>query len=264
VTDRSGLGAEIPIASIIGEQQSAAYAQGCLTPGEGKVTLGTSGTSNVNTGREIKLTAGTYPLVLWRRGEDRIYCLEGMVITAGAVFEWLAGVGVLDDAAGAAVAAATVPDTHGVSFLPALQGLGSPHSLPERHGAYAGLTLGASAAHLVRAAMEGVAFRIREMFDQVYEDSGLTQPEHLRVDGGAAANDLLMQIQADVLGRPVERMAPIEATAFGAALLAGEACGLWEPWIAPQMRRVDRVFEPQWSEDERERRFNSWRDVWQL
>jgi glycerol kinase len=264
LTSRQAFGAEIPIGAIIGDQQSAAYGQGCLKPGDGKVTFGTSATCDVNTGHEIKIAAGSYPLVLWRRGEDKTYCVEGMVITAGAVFDWLAGLGVLESAAAAADVAASVPDAHGVFFLPALQGLGSPHSLPQRHGAFEGLTLGASAPHLVRAAMEGVAFRVREMLDRVYEDCGLTQPDVLRVDGGAASNDVMMQIQANILGRPVERMMPLEATAFGAALLAGEACGVWEPWTTASMRRVGSVFEPQWKEEEREERFAGWRKAWQL
>jgi len=257
-------GAEIPMGAIVGDQQSAAYAQGCFNPGDGKVTFGTSATCNVNTGKEIKLAAGSYPLVLWRRGEDKIYCLEGMVITAGAVFDWLSGLGIMESAEAAADMASSVPDSHGVFFLPALQGLGSPHSLPQRHGTFEGLTLGATASHLVKAAMEGVAFRVCEMLDRVYEDSGLVQPEILRVDGGVAANDVMMQIQANVLGRPVERMEPLDATAFGAALLAGEACGIWDPWTTIKMRKTDRLFEPQWNQDEREERFSKWRDAWQL
>ncbi len=263
-TSAKVFGAEVPIGAVIGDQQSAVYAQGCLNPGEGKVSYGTSGTTNVNTGAEIKLTSGTYPLVLWRRGETTAFCMEGMVITAGAVFKWLVKLGVLKSLQDAADAASSVPDSQGVSFLPALQGLGTPYSLPERHGAFEGLTLGVSAPHLVRAAMEGVAFRVREMQDRLYEESGLKRPETLKVDGGAAGNDVLMQIQANTLGRPVERMTPVEATAFGAALLAGEGCGVWEPWTSSELRKVERVFEPQWSEDEREERFTRWRQAFGL
>jgi len=139
-TSRKVFDAEVPIGAIIGDQQSAAYAQGCLKPGEGKVTYGTSATSNVNTGSEIKLTSGTYPLVYWRRGQNKAFCLEGMVITAGVIFKWLVELGVLERISAAADMAASVSDTHGVHFLPALQGLGSPYSLPERHGAFEGLT----------------------------------------------------------------------------------------------------------------------------
>jgi glycerol kinase len=255
----------ISIGAIIGDQQSAAYGQGCLVPGEGKVTFGTSGTCNINTGQEIMvsaLLAGAYPLVLWRRAGETVYCLEGMVITAGAVFEWLArGLGLIENPAASASMAAKFPDSHGVYFLPALQGLGSPHAQPERHAFFGGLTSGAQAPHFVRAAMEGVAFRVREMLDRLYEDPGLARPALLKVDGGAAANDLLMQIQANVLGCPVERMNPTEATAYGAALLAGEACGIWDEGMARDLRQVDRVFESQWSEDERQSRFSTWRQA---
>ncbi|MBW2091317.1 MAG: glycerol kinase [Deltaproteobacteria bacterium] len=264
LTSRKVFGAEVPIGAIIGDQQSAVYAQGGLNPGLGKVTYGTSATTDVNTGSEIKLTAGTYPLVLWRRGETTAFCLEGMVITAGAVFKWLVELGVMKSLADAADMAASVSDPNGVFFLPALQGLGTPYSLPERRGAFEGLTLGATAPHLVRAAIEGVAFRVREMQDRLYKESGLTRPEVLRVDGRAAENDVLMQIQANVLGCPVERMKPLDATAFGTALLAGEGCGVWEPWTTFGLRQVDRVFEPQWKEDEREERFTTWRQVWRL
>ena len=264
MTDKEAFGAEVPISAIIGDQQGAAYAQGCLRPGDAKVTYGTSATCNVNTGHELKLASGTYPLVLWRRGEVRTYCLEGMVITAGAVFNWLTELGLIQSPEAAADVAASVPDCHGASFLPALQGLGTPHSLPLRYGAFEGLTRGVLAPHLVRSAMEGVAFRVREMLDKLYEESLLPRPDVLRVDGGASANDVLMQIQADVLGQPVERMNPIEATAFGAALLAGEACGVWEPFSTADLRKIDWVFEPRWSEDEREERFSNWRRVFNL
>ncbi|MBW2622928.1 MAG: glycerol kinase, partial [Deltaproteobacteria bacterium] len=161
-TSVEGLGAEVPIGAIIGDQQSAVYGQGCHKPGEGKVTFGTSGTGNINTGPDIKLAAGTYPLILWRRGGELTYCMEGMVITAGAIFDWLAhGLGILPDVSSAAEVASSVSDTQGVAFLPALQGLGSPRNQPDRHGLISGLTRGATSAHIVRAAMEGVAFRIR-------------------------------------------------------------------------------------------------------
>lgn len=260
MTSVEGLGAEAPIGAIIGDQQSAVYGQGCHKPGEGKVSFGTSGTGNINTGPDIKLAAGTYPLILWRREGELTYCIEGMIITAGAIFDWLAhGLGILPDASAAAEAASSVSDSHGVAFLPALQGLGSPHNQPDRHGLISGLTRGSTSAHVVRAAMEGVAFRIREMVDRMYIDSDLPRPQSLRVDGGAAANDVLMQIQANALGYPVERMEPLEATAYGAALLAGEACGVWEPFSTSGMRTIDRVFDPEWKKDECEERFTAWR-----
>lgn len=264
LTSSRTFGAEIPIGAIIGDQQSATYAQGCLEPGQGKITFGTSGTCDINTGSKLKMAQGSYPLVLWRRGDQWAYCLEGMVFTAGAVFDWLTRLGMIEKPADAAAVAAEVEDSHGVFFLPSLEGLGSPYFDPDRHAMFGGLTLGATPAHCVRAAMEGVAFRVREMVDRLYLDAGLQQPEVLRVDGGAAANDVLMQLQANIMGRPVERIRPLEATAYGAALLAGEGVGVWEPWSTANLRRTDRVFEPQWDDDQREERFRRWKEACQL
>lgn len=225
-TDPDLLGAKIPIGAIIGDQQSALYAQACLEVGMAKISYGTSGTCNVNTGSRLKRAVGAYPSVAWTRGGEKTFLLEGMVITAGAVFSWLTRLGILDTSSQAASFGNTTTDAHGVSFLPALQGLGTPHSTHDRFGAFEGLTLATSKEHIVSAAIEGVAFRIREMVDQIYRDSALPRPDTLRVDGGAAENDLLMQIQSNVMGCPIERMKPTEATAYGAALLAGEACGI--------------------------------------
>lgn len=258
------LGAKIPIGAIIGDQQSATYAQACLDPGEAKVTYGTSGTCDVNSGPELKLAAGAYPVVAWTRGGERTFLVEGMVITAGAVFSWLSNLGILQSPADATSCGSRVTDTGGVSFLPALQGLGTPHSLHDRFGAFNGLTLSTGKEHITRAAVEGVAFRIREMVDQIFKDSALPQSGTLRVDGGATQNDLLMQIQANVLGCAVERMEPVEATAYGTALLAGEACQIWEPFSSTKLRRVDKTFEPQWSDTERADRFGQWKTVFGL
>jgi len=259
-TARSVFGAEVTIGAIIGDQQCAAIAQGCRKPGEGKTTYGTSASFDVYTGSEIIGVQGTYPLVLIRQNGETSYCIEGMVITAGAVFDWLAhGLGALDNPAQADALAASVEDTHGVYMLPALQGLGAPYLDPRRSALIGGLTRGATKAHVARAAMEGIAFRVREMLDRIYQDSGLPRPSILAADGGVSANDLFMQIQADTLGQPVERMAPIEATAFGAAILAGQAEGVWGPDAVDQLRKIDRTFEPTWSAEEREERFNNWR-----
>ena len=255
-------GTEIPLCAIVADQQSATIAQACTAPGECKVTFGTSGTCDVNTGADIMAAQGTYPLVLARLNGTTTFCIEGMVQTAGAVFDWLAGgLGIMNSAAEAAALAATVEDSHGVFVLPAFQGLGSPYGDPTRHALIGGLTRGATRAHVVRAAMEGVAFRVREMVDRVYLDTELPRPDVLRVDGGAAANDTFMQIQADVLGQPVERMDPLEATAFGAALLAGQHVGLWGSDAATELRRVGATVNPSWSADERDARLAAWREA---
>ena len=130
---------------------------------------------------------------------------------------------------------------------------------PERRAVFGGLYLGATSAHFVRAAMEGVAFRVRQMVDQIYLDADVPRPDALRADGGAAANDVLMQLHADITGFPVECANPLEATAYGAAMLAGEACGIWEPWSTAGLSKSDRIFEPKWSEDQREERYHIWK-----
>lgn len=262
-TDPKLFGAKIPIGAIIGDQQSALYGQACLEPGMAKISFGTSGTCDVNSGGELKLATGAYPSVAWTRDGEKTFLVEGMVITAGAVFGWLTQLGILDSPSQASLLGENT-GANGVSFLPALQGLGTPHNNNDRFGAFEGLTLSTSKRHIVGAAIEGVAFRVREMVDQIYLDSELPRPDNLRVDGGATENDLLMQLQANVLGCAIERMDPTEATAYGVALLAGEACGIWEPDSSARLHRVDKTFEPQWSESEREERFEHWKSVFGL
>ncbi|MBT4265727.1 MAG: glycerol kinase [Deltaproteobacteria bacterium] len=263
-TSADVFGAEVPIGAIIGDQQSAGYGQCCLEPGEAKITFGTSGTCNVNTGQEIKMTTGTYPLVFWSREGERTFCLEGMIITAGAVFSWLSEMDILESPEQAQAVAETVDSSDGVYFLPALQGLGSPHDMYDRFGAVEGLTRATTKGHLVRAAMEGVAFRAKEMLDTIYAESGLPRPKTIKVDGGASTNDALMQILADILGMGVERMTPTEATAYGAALLAGEACGLWDKNSPKKLRRIDTVFNPKWDENQRNDLFQKWKAAFGL
>jgi glycerol kinase len=254
-------GAQTMIGAIVADQQSAMIAQGCNKIGLGKVTYGTSGTIDINTGAELKLAGGAYPMVLRNQGEQIEYLLEGMVITAGAMFDWLAdGLELIKNPQETAAIAASVPDSGGVFVLPALHGLGSPYGNPEQRAVIGGLSRATTKGHVVRAAFEGVASRVREAFDQVYvEAPELERPESLRVDGGATRNDLLMQIQADILGLPVERHAVAEATALGAAICAGETAGMWDAEIGASLRQVDRTFEPQWSDDQRESFFDNWR-----
>jgi glycerol kinase len=263
-TDPGLLGAEVPIGSIIGDQQSALYGQGCVSPGMMKISYGTSAICNVNSGPEIKCPTGTYAFPAWTRDGVKTFLVEGIVITAGAVFDWLTRLGILDTIEQAASLAMEAKGTKGVSFLPALQGLGSPHNAFDRFGAFEGLTLGASKSHVVRAAIEGVTFRVREVVDSIYTNTGLPRPHIMRVDGGATENELLMQTQANVLGCTIEKMLPGEATAYGAALLAGEACGVWEPDCSRRLRRVERTWEPQWSNTERDGRFDRWKQAFGL
>ncbi len=259
-TTSATFGAETMIGAIVADQQSAMIAQGCNKVGLGKVTYGTSGTIDIHTGTEMRLADGAYPMVLRNQGEHVEYLLEGMVITAGAMFDWLAGgLELVRDPSEATAIAGTVADSAGVFVLPALQGLGTPHGNPDQRALIGGLSRASTRGHVVRAAFEGVASRIREALDHICLDApDLGRPTSLRVDGGATSSDLLMQIQADILGFPVERHAVAEATSLGAAICAGETAGLWDAEVGASLRKVDRTFEPKWSADQREGFFENW------
>ena len=188
------------------------------------------------------------------------YALEGSIFIAGAAVQWLRdGLGLIATAAESEAVAASVPASDGVYLVPAFVGLGAPHWDPQARGAIVGITRGTTRAHLVRAALEAIAFQTRDVIDAMEAESGVSLPE-LRVDGGAAANNLLMQIQADMLGRPVVRPAVTETTALGAAYLAGLAVGFWrgQDELAANWR-VDKRFEPRLPADEREALYAGWK-----
>lgn len=259
-TSRDVLGAEVAIAAVVADQQSALIGHGCEAPGAGKVTYGTSGTLNVSTGSELKFVNMTIPpFVLSSVGGQTQFCLEGMVITAGSAFDWLRRTfGIADHAAIERLAAET-PDAAGAWFLPSLQGLGAPHGDFTRKGAIGGLTTATTTGHIVRAAIEGLACRVREAFDAVYDGAGLSRPETLRVDGGMTNSDAVMQAQADILGLPVARHALREATAAGAAICAARGVGLLGPDEVAGFPAYDRTYEPRVSADEAAARFNGWK-----
>jgi glycerol kinase len=252
----------VPIASLVGDQQSAMMGQLRLAPGEAKITYGTSAMVDVNAGAEPLFgTMGAYPLVLWQRDGVATFCLEGTAITAGAAITWLRdGLGVIATPEESQTVAASVPDAGGVWAIPAFQGLGTPYMDTAARAAIGGLSRGATRAHVVRAMLEGIAWRCREVFDALRNDTPHPVPKTLRVDGGAAANDVLLHLQADALGLPVERPAVLQAGALGAAYLAGLAVGVWRSTdeVAGAWRR-ERVFEPRLGADERETRFAAWR-----
>jgi glycerol kinase len=258
-SDTTVFGAERPIAGLLADQQAAAVAQGCLQPGLAKVSYGTSATVDCNTGAAMKLAAGCYPMVLFKRASTRTFCIEGMVNTAGAMIDWaIDGLGIAASAAGLSALAASVDDSGGAFVLPALQGLGTPHVDAARRALIGGLTRATSRAQIARAVLEGIAWRVREACDAIalaLDDVAFDTT--LRADGGASRSDSLLQLQADTLGAPVERLALAEATALGAATGAACGIGLW-PLDDPTRRRVDAVFEPRWSDDEREGRFADW------
>jgi glycerol kinase len=252
----------MPIAALIGDQQAAMMGELCVAPGSMKVTYGTAAMLDLNTGDEaVWSAAGAYPLVLWQRDGRRTLCLEGTAITAGAAVTWLRdGLGLVASPGDADTLAAAVPDAGGVWAVPAFQGLGTPYMDTTARAVIGGLSRASTRAHVVRALLEGIAWRCREAFDALAAASPHARPARLRADGGAARSDVLLQAQADALGIPVERAPVLEAAAVGAAYLAGLATGVWASTAALETAwRPARVFEPSLAEAERETRFARWR-----
>jgi glycerol kinase len=252
-------GRQVPITGILGDQQAALFGQACFARGTAKNTYGTGCFVLMNTGG-----APTYSkhrlvsTIAWDRGR-RTYALEGSVFVAGAVVQWLRdGLGVIASAQEIEVLAASVPDTAGVHFVPAFTGLGAPYWDPEARGAIVGLTRGVTRAHIARAALEAIAFQSSDVLAAMERDAGAPLIE-LRVDGGASANNLLMQFQADLLGVPVVRPIVTETTALGAAYLAGLGAGFWssEEEVAANWR-IERRFTPMRSRDWAQQRIDGW------
>ncbi|HEV8479350.1 MAG TPA: glycerol kinase GlpK [Candidatus Eisenbacteria bacterium] len=255
-----GLRDGIPILGIAGDQQAALYGQGCFAAGQAKNTYGTGCFLLLQTGdtRPTSKHGLLTTLACDARGGPT-YALEGAVFIAGAVVQWLRdGMGIVGRAAESEKLARSVPDTLGTVLVPAFVGLGAPYWRPDARGAWLGLTRGVTRAHLVRAALESIAFQTRDVVDAMVADSG-RRLSALRVDGGAAANDFLMQFQADVLGRPIQRPKMLETTALGAAALAARAAGLWPSGRAPGATgAIDRVFRPRVSRRQREEMVAHW------
>jgi len=253
-------GAPIPIAAAIGDQQAALFGQNCFHPGTSKITYGTGCFLLLNTGaRAASSQHGLLTTVAWKRNQETVYCLEGSVFIAGAVVQWLRdGLGLIASAPEVSSLAASVSDSGGVYFVPAFVGLGAPYWNPYARGAILGLTRGTRRAHIARAAIESIAYQARAVLDAMRQDSGLSLRD-VRVDGGAAANNLLLQFQADLLGVPVRRPAVLETTALGAAYLAGLAVGYWKD--AAEMAAnwaLDREFLPAMPLEQREKLYRGW------
>ena len=239
-------GIDVPIAGVAGDQQAALFGQACHSSGLAKNTYGTGCFLLMNTGRNaVTSTNNLLTTVAWQRDGATDYALEGSVFIGGAVVQWLRdGLKIIGAAAEIEALAASVPDNGGVYLVPAFAGLGAPHWDAYARGAMFGLTRGATSAHIARAALEAIAFQNVDVLNAMQTDAGITLTE-LRVDGGAAANNLLMQIQADILGVPVVRPRVLETTALGAGYLAGLAVGYWKDAADVAANwRVDRVFEP--------------------
>ncbi len=266
----SVLGAPVPIAGIAGDQQAALFGQGCHKAGMAKNTYGTGCFMLLHTGERavasanglITTAAAQLGHARDARDADKEYALEGSVFIAGAVVQWLRDeMRFYMSRAEIAALAASVPDNSGVYLVPAFTGLGAPHWDPLARGAIVGLTRGTGRAHIARAALESIAYQSADVLDAMQKDSGEKLKE-LRVDGGAAANDLLMQFQADILGVPVVRPKVLETTALGAAYLAGLASGLWPSREALAAHwEVDRRFEPQMNPAHATDLLTQWREA---
>ena len=256
----AGVLSGVPIAGVAGDQHAALFGQICTEPGAVKCTYGTGSFMLLNTGdKPVPSRNKLVTTVAWRIGYRTEYALEGSVFIAGAVVQWLRDqLQMIRSADEIEELAASVPDTGGVAFVPAFSGLGAPHWDQYARGALVGLTRGTTRGHIARAALEGIAFQIADIIKAMEADSGFAIPE-LRVDGGAVRNNLLMQMQADLLGARVTRPTNVESSVMGAAYLAGLAVGYWPDQAAIASHwTADRTFSPSVSEEERQRRYDRW------
>jgi glycerol kinase len=257
---RSVLGAEVPIAGMAGDQQAALFGQSCFRPGMAKNTYGTGSFVLLHTGGQPVVSESLLATIAYQMGDAVSYALEGSIFVTGAAVQWLRdGLGIIENSAQSESLASSVDSSDGVYVVPAFVGLGAPHWDQYARGAILGITRGTTRAHIARATLESIAFQTRDVVEAMERESGVAVPE-LRVDGGAARNNLLMQIQADILGRPVERAAVVETTAMGAAFLAGLGVGIWSGTDElARTWRSDRTFDPQMPEGQREALYSRWK-----
>jgi glycerol kinase len=254
-------GARIPLAGIAGDQQAATFGQACLAPGMAKNTYGTGSFLLMNTGdQRVPSNHGLLTTIAWQLADQPVtYALEGSIFVTGAAVQWLRdGLGIIDRAEQVEALAGSVASAEGVYLVPAFVGLGAPHWDAYARGMLIGLTRGTTRAHIARATLDAIALQSRDVLLAMNQDSGIALSA-LRVDGGASNNDLLMQIQADVLGVPVQRPAVTETTALGAAYLAGLAVGFWPDTDALAAQwTIGRTFEPQMAAADREALVSGW------
>ncbi|MFQ5514543.1 MAG: glycerol kinase GlpK [Myxococcota bacterium] len=253
-------GARVPIAGVAGDQQAALFGQACFEPGQTKNTYGTGCFILMNTGSEARRSeSGLLTTIAWGIGGRVEYALEGSIFVAGAAVQWLRDqLGLIQDAAESGALAASVQDTGGAYLVPAFTGLGAPYWDPTARGALVGLTRGTSRPQIVRATLESIAYQTRDVLQCFERDTGL-EARDLQVDGGATANDFLMQFQADLLGIPVRRPQVLETTALGAAYLAGLGVGFWSDRAEIATNWIEgRRFEPRLSAERREALYAGW------
>ena len=255
------LGAEIPIAGILGDQQSALFGQSCFEAGTAKNTYGTGCFMLFNTGDQIQYSQNQLLTTLaWQCHQQNTFALEGSVFMAGAIVQWLRdGLGIIQHSSEVEKLACQVQDSDGVVLVPAFTGLGAPHWDSNARALLCGMSRGTSKAHIARAALESIAFQVSDVLSAMQAD--ISQPlKELRVDGGASQNDMLMQFQADMLNVPVLRPKMLESTAWGAAAMAGLKMGIFSnvSEVAASWQ-LDRMFEPKMSEDQRQQHLHQWR-----
>jgi glycerol kinase len=253
----------IPIAGIAGDQQAALFGQRCISPGLTKNTYGTGCFMLQSTGnRTVASSNRLLTTVAWKIGNSTSYALEGSVFVGGAVVQWLRdGLGIIASSSEVEALANSVPDNGGVCFVPAFVGLGAPHWDSNARGAILGLTRGSNAGHIARAAVESIAYQVADLMDSIQIDTG-TPLQELRVDGGASANDTLMQFQADLLGVPVVRPSITESTALGVAFLAGLGIGFWKDMqTIADLPREERRFEPRMPRSQVEAMRQRWNEA---
>jgi glycerol kinase len=254
-------GAEVPIAGVLGDQHAALVGQACFEPGDAKNTYGTGNFMLLNTGRSVvPSTAGLLTTMGYRLGDAAaVYALEGSIAVTGSAVQWLRDqLGIINTAADIEALASTVPDAAGVYFVPAFSGLFAPYWRADARGAIVGLSRFHTRAHLARATLEAICFQTRAVLDAMVHDSG-GRLGMLKVDGGATVNNLLLQLQADILGVSVVRPVVTETTALGAAYAAGLAVGVWNDLAELRTQwKADRQWEPQWGADQRDEAFARW------
>lgn len=259
-TDPSYLGGAIPIGGAAGDQQSALFGQTCFNPGEAKNTYGTGCFMLMNTGEKpIFSKNGLVTTIAWGLDGKVNYALEGSIFVAGAAIQWLRDeLRIIDSAPDSEYMAKKVKDTNGCYVVPAFTGLGAPHWDQYARGTIVGITRGVNKYHIIRATLESLAYQVNDVLEAMKADSGI-ELAALKVDGGASANDFLMQTQADIINAPVNRPQCVETTAMGAAYLAGLAVGYWSSkedviknWA------IDKTFEPKIEAAEREKRIKGW------
>ncbi len=259
-TDKKFFGTEIPIAGIAGDQQAALFGQACFEPGMAKNTYGTGCFILMNTGEQIyESKNGLISTIAYGLNGKVKYALEGSVFIAGAAIKWLRdGLGIISSASETEAMATSVASSEGVYFVPAFSGLGAPYWDMYARGAIVGLTQGINRNHIVRATLESLAYQTRDVFEAMQQDSGIILKD-LYVDGGASANNFLLQFQADILNVKVFRPTNVETTAMGAAFLAGLATDFVTMDKIKEVKTIDRTFSPQISDKEREKLYNGWK-----